>query len=207
MSSIQLAAKPCVQTLGVSSVGAGRDNKGVNKQKSVLNPAKSDVKPGLKLKPILQLLLITSHSLLSPHPDLASVNTILFSLSERGHRGHEWGQRASSIVLKAKVYCCFEARYLRWIFDIIVLDCGQKEVCSGQVSLFSGGTRVSLLCFPCSQVPVLVQDQDLLQEGTSTPGTAVPHAPISSHIATEICQNPFTDAVMFNLQDPQHGTQ
>lgn len=59
---------------------------------------------------------------------------------------------------------------------------------------------------PALKVPVLVQDQDLLQEGMSTPGTAVPHAPISSHIATEICQNPFTDAVMFNLQDPQHGT-
>jgi len=40
----------------------------------------------------------------------------------------------------------------------------------------------------------------------NTPGTAVPHAPIGSRIATEICQNPFTDPVMFNLQDPQHDS-
>ncbi|XP_078288670.1 zinc finger protein 197 isoform X3 [Panthera onca] len=58
---------------------------------------------------------------------------------------------------------------------------------------------------PALKVPVLVQDQDILQEGMSTPGAAVPHAPCGSHIA-EICQNPFTDPVVFNLQDPQHDS-
>ena len=67
------------------------------------------------------------------------------------------------------------------------------------MSPFSGGTRrVGLFCFAYSQVPVLVQDQDILQEGMSTPGAAVPHAPSGSHIA-EICQNPFTDPVVFKI--------
>ena len=75
------------------------------------------------------------------------------------------------------------------------------------MSPFSGGTRrVSLFCSACSQVPVLVQDQDTLQEGLSTPGIALPHAPTGSHISAEVRSNPLTDPVVFNLlQDPQHG--
>eukprot|EP00069_Balaena_mysticetus_P006784 bmy_18767T0 len=60
---------------------------------------------------------------------------------------------------------------------------------------------------PALKVPVLVQDQDTLQEGLSTPGIALPHAPTGSHISAEIRSNPLTDPVVFNLlQDPQHDS-
>ncbi|XP_058933252.1 zinc finger protein 197 isoform X3 [Kogia breviceps] len=60
---------------------------------------------------------------------------------------------------------------------------------------------------PTLKVPVLVQDQDTLQEGLSTPGIALPHAPTGSHISAEIRSNPLTDPVVFNLlQDPQHDS-
>ncbi|XP_072576210.1 zinc finger protein 197 isoform X2 [Vulpes vulpes] len=59
---------------------------------------------------------------------------------------------------------------------------------------------------PALKVPVLVQDRDILQEGMSTSGTAVLHVPTGSHITTEICQNPFTDSLVFSLQDAQHDS-
>lgn len=76
------------------------------------------------------------------------------------------------------------------------------------MSPFSGGTRNASLFFSaCSQVPVLVQNPDTLQEGMSTPGIALPPAATGSHISAEIHSNPLTDPVVFNLlQDPQHGT-
>lgn len=75
------------------------------------------------------------------------------------------------------------------------------------MSSFAGGTgRVSLLHSACSQVPAFVQDQDTFQEGLSTPGIELPHAPTGSHISAEIRSNSLTDPVVFGLlQDPQHG--
>lgn len=90
--------------------------------------------------------------------------------------------------------------------DLTVLDYGQKEVHSGEVSPFSGDTRrANLFCFACSQVPVLDRDHDSLQERMGTPGPAFLQAPRGSHIA-EICPSPLTDPVVVNPQDPPHGT-
>lgn len=60
---------------------------------------------------------------------------------------------------------------------------------------------------PTLKVPAFVQDQDTLQEGLSTPGIALPHAPTGSHISAEIRSNSLTDPVVFGLlQDPQHDS-
>lgn len=64
-------------------------------------------------------------------------------------------------------------------------------------------SQLILFCFP--QVPVLIRDQDTFQEGMSTTGTTL-HTPTGSPLSAEFCPYAFTDPVVFNLQDPQHGT-
>lgn len=41
---------------------------------------------------------------------------------------------------------------------------------------------------PTLKVPAFVQDQDTFQEGLSTPGIELPHAPTGSHISAEFAQ-------------------
>ncbi|XP_053455402.1 LOW QUALITY PROTEIN: zinc finger protein 197 [Nycticebus coucang] len=57
---------------------------------------------------------------------------------------------------------------------------------------------------PALKVPVFVKDQDILQE-MGTLGTT-PLIPTGSHIPAEICPNPLTEQMVFNLQDPQHDS-
>ncbi|XP_021113175.1 zinc finger protein 197 isoform X4 [Heterocephalus glaber] len=59
---------------------------------------------------------------------------------------------------------------------------------------------------PALKVPVLVHNQDTVQEGSSAPGAALPPAPPSSHLAAEIHLNPLPDSGVFNLQDPPHDS-
>ena len=58
-------------------------------------------------------MLVASHSLLNPHPGLAAVSTVLFSLLWESSPAPWMELEGSSIVLKAKVYCSLDAPYLR----------------------------------------------------------------------------------------------
>ncbi|XP_045055773.2 zinc finger protein 197 isoform X9 [Desmodus rotundus] len=57
---------------------------------------------------------------------------------------------------------------------------------------------------PALKVPVLVLDQDPLQGGMNTPGTALPQVPTGSHPASKICPDPLPDPAEVSPQDPQH---
>ncbi|XP_036886548.1 zinc finger protein 197 isoform X2 [Sturnira hondurensis] len=58
---------------------------------------------------------------------------------------------------------------------------------------------------PALKVPVLILDQDPLQGGMSSPGTALPQVPTGTHTAAEVCPDPPADPAVVSLQDPLHA--